>query len=695
MSLPPKRQLARRASNWLAVALGNLFGLCGLLMFGQSWIPEDSIRPDWLALWSYVGGWALLGVVFLVSSYIALRNRRRAGFCFLLTAPLTALCLAYPEAFLYVQRADGGIYRESPRLWMVMALACLFFIPLFAPLAAIRNRKRAACLFLISAALAGLAFGTSGWAAVLLPRLAASSALILAFGAFWIGTDKLGWPPLRATTPGSLRKRVAALSLGCLLVAVLDLAGTFVLTAMRSDPWGPDCGERSLFIEPSDTRHAVFTARLIRVGHVARVSGKWAGGWAVGLVQEKFWGATSWTPGLILLTNHTFREGDTYFIDGRRDVRALSRFLPIVEAGPCTFTGPVVDATAELRLLREGRSARKVRIIGSVRNPVRNTRELKPPMAGAPLGILAAGPPETVTEAVLQQRAYNAILNQPVRHVPSVGARIRVTGSSGTTIVTTDRDGVYEVAGLPPDDYTLSLIDVPSTWLAFDRKVEKKELLEQRIVRMDFEVYWSGAIGGRVSDVAGRPAHVSLDLGNADGTITGDFAGVLESDKNGAFCFDRLPPRRYLLTINPNGPTEDSPYAALQYPSPVRLEDARALELAEGQKIERVDFTLKRLAKLSLRVHATWPNGQPAEEASIFAAYVSAGSFQILGTTDREGGATIPVFGESRIRVWAVRFIDDGRIAPAYRYSAAVEIRTGRLPQSLDLVLTSSVDPSR
>src|SRR5207253_9533879 len=84
------------------------------------------------------------------------------------------------------------------------------------------------------------------------------------------------------------------------------------------------------------SRHVVFTARVIFVGrsfyalthdsgmnlpgfHDPRV-----GDWAIGVVQERFWGLPSWVPHLVLLTNFIYWTGETYFIDGSHEIGLLT-----------------------------------------------------------------------------------------------------------------------------------------------------------------------------------------------------------------------------------------------------------------------------------------------------------------------------------------------------------------------------------
>jgi hypothetical protein len=492
--LPSKRQLVQKAVSWLVVALGALPGLYGLVMLSRDWVPEDHVRPDWLTLWLQAVGLAILGLVFLIASSAALRHRRLAGLSFLISAPVAAFCLAFEDA--YLRPPFRGYDWRSPSLVTAILFVCVLFIPFYAPLATTRDRKRAVPLFLILALLSGLVFRLSPWSAVLLPRLVPLSALFLVFGAFWLATDKLGWPRLVAARSKSLPGRLATVLIGCILVAILVLAGTFALSARESDPWGPDCGERQLFARPLGSGHAVFTARAVRVGHTTRILGKWAGGWAIGLVQKRFWGLPWWSPRLVLLTNYPFWEGQTYFIDGRRDPRLLNRFLPIVEAGHCTSTRPVADATIQLHLLQDAPSPNGARIVGQVWDH----RRPEVLSAAQTLPVVSLeGLSDAAIEAVQEQRRYE-FLSRPLRQTPLAGARIRVTGSSRCMIVTADRDGFYGVAGLPPDDYTLELLDVPDTQRAVNGSVKKKELLEKKLIRADLYIFGNRAIEGRARD---------------------------------------------------------------------------------------------------------------------------------------------------------------------------------------------------
>ncbi|HVP47390.1 MAG TPA: hypothetical protein VMT32_12430 [Bryobacteraceae bacterium] len=352
-----------RAVSWLAAASGILLGFSYLVLMGQRPIPSvDS--PGWVR---ELVGWGLFGAVFLVGSLVALRHPRRAGIAFLAYMPFIAFCCAYPEAVFWESDPHGNFMRW-PDLPTALFLAILFFLPFYAALFTIRHKALSASLFVVSALVAGLVFRACEWSRVLLPSLAAWSAPFLVCGAFWLGTSKLGWPPLIAPRKTTLWRRLAIVSAGCVLVGAMDVAATLTWAAARSRFRVFDCSGRPLFIRPWRPDHAVFTARLIYVHHGERVSGRRQGLWAIGLVQERFWGLF-WSERVVLLTHNIFRENETSFIDGFRYQGLLTRCLPMVFLAPCARARPVADAAIQLRLLREAPPDDALLIIGYVRKP--------------------------------------------------------------------------------------------------------------------------------------------------------------------------------------------------------------------------------------------------------------------------------------------------------------------------------------
>jgi hypothetical protein len=429
-------------SSWLALGLGLLVGFLALARFGMSWPPFHNDLPGWLLLWIGYGGAALLGLVFLAGTIAGLGNRKRAGIIFLSCMPIAVFCLAYPSAGYLVWHSDGSGWFEPPEIPTAIGLTILFFLLIFSLLIcagplAIRNRKRAIYLFAAVAVLAGIVFGRSHWTKAFLPPFAGWSVLFLVFGLFWLETNRRGWPSLLQPRQRSLGRRVAAVVLTSFVVLCVDVMVTFGLAALGSSLFSGDCRGRPPSVRPLSRYHAVFTARIVFVGRSIEALTRGPGGflssrgydarvgdWAIGFVHEKFWGLPSWTPRLVLLTNFIYWKGETYFIDGSRGRGLLSERLPIVEGGvSCSRTLPVSEAIVDLRLLHQQAST-GTRLIGYVREPEKFVSGLVPPV-----------PPKL-----------------------AAGAKISVTGPTGTRIVATDASGVYEVDDLPPGDYTLQLL---------------------------------------------------------------------------------------------------------------------------------------------------------------------------------------------------------------------------------------------
>jgi len=449
--------------SWLVAALGFFVGLFALAKFGMWRLPLGDHDPGWLLRWLTFVGIALFGVGFLVGSLFAPRNPRRAGAIFLTFLPITAFCLAYQESGFLVWRADGGWF-EPPFPLTAIALTLLFYAPFAAPLITLRNKKRAAFVFGVAALVAALVFIRSRWTPVLVPPLAGYSTPFILFGSFWLGTHKFGWPVLVQARSGKLGRWIAVTGITSLVILCLDLAMTLMLSALGSSLFQEDCNGKSPITHRESPKHAVFTARVIFAGRsiwaLTRGQGTHGlpvGDWAIGIVQQKFWGVPSAWPHLVLMTDYIYWKDESYFIDGVRQNGWVTRMLPIVEARVgCSRSRPEQDAVVDLRVLREGPPIGRTRLVGYVRRPQVFAGVFAPP-----------APPSFVTSV-----------------------KISVTGSAGTYTASTDQSGVYELDGLPPGDYTLQLA-VPDSQMtgSHERRTPPRGHLDKNaVVEHNFEL---------------------------------------------------------------------------------------------------------------------------------------------------------------------------------------------------------------
>jgi hypothetical protein len=669
------RALLRLLISWFAVALGGIVGFIACARFGMAWAPVPD-HPAWYLGWFDVAGVALLGLGFLFASFAALRNRGLAGIIFLSIMPVAGFCLAYPNAGYLVWRSDGGWF-ETPIPAVAIGLASLFYAVFLVPVIFWPRKKRAAIAFASAALVAGPIFAYSRWTVALLPRLVAWSSPFLLLGLFWLRTDKLGWPSLLQPASRSLAKRVLAFVATC--VGILCLCGAFMVTlaGLGSSLFSPDCRGRPPFVRPRSPTHAVFTAKILFAGRSidtlvgshgglgSSSSDHRVGDWAIGLVQERFWGVPHWTR-LVLLTNYVYWEGETYFVDGTRLRGLLTQFLPIVEGGVgCSRTKPAQNAIIDLRLLRKLPVPGATRVIGYVRGP------------------------EPFTPGLTRPSTPNFV----------AGALMQLTGPSYSRIVRTDSAGVYELDNLAPGDYILRLSTLETQVEGFfsDSSTARIHLESDGVVEKNFELFWNGRIEGQVTEDGGKPAHAWVELLSADGRPIPGYVNFFEmTARDGSYQFRKVPPGLYIVIMNPNGPSGGWPYDFQYFPSGVRKDKARVFELAPGQRMAGINFQVPRLPERNAQLRVTWTDGRAAAGAPVCIAYTNTDDYESLvgknciGYTDQNGLAMIHTYGKSELRLFAEQFVyHDNRRWPDRFHSRPVQSGADQIPNIINLVLTS------
>jgi hypothetical protein len=424
----------------------------------------------------------------------------------------------------------------------------------------------------------------------------------------------------------------------------------------------------------------VFTARVIFTGRSIEaltreasffrslgVHDRRVGDWAVGIVQERFWGVPSHWPHLVLMTDFIYWKGETFFIDGAHGNGLLTRILPIVGARvSCSRSRPARDAIVDLRLLRETPPEGGARLIGYVREP----------------------------------EVFAGVFGPPIPPSFAAGARIHVTGPAGTETIKTDETGIYQLDGLRPGDYKLQLA-MPENQVAgfWDQEGSpaKVHLDSNGSVEYNFDLFWNARIEGHVKDDSGKSARIWVMLLSDDGrSLPGNVRFFLKTDPDGSYQINKIPPGRYIVMVNPDGPYDEWPYDVQYYRSALHAQEAQILELGAGQQIKGIDFTVPRLAERMVQVRVTSPNGGGAADASICVAYEHTKNFASPTTasrikdTDQNGPGVIHLYGNSRVRVFAAQYVENEKTKQTDTYySHPVEAAADKVPENIQLVLTS------
>jgi hypothetical protein len=293
----------------------------------------------------------------------------------------------------------------------IIAIGVFGFVPLAASLKALKNRRVAGFIY-AGGALALVLYALWIWfsridglrgVAVLVVPVAVLFAIL---SSFWLLTARRNWPSLIPPSACSWKRVTATVLVGIGMFLIIVAVSVRV-----SIPGGSaiDCGPSQPFASPKRPGNAVFIARAVVVrGWPAKLMN--VEELPFGIVEKQFWGLPGWDKKIILITL-PLHDGEVYFVDGRRMQGLLTQFLPVVEVVPCNRTRLLKDATVDLRVLHDGPPRNGVRIIGKV----------------------------------MHDRPWNE----------APGVKVLITGPHGTTTTETDKEGIYDVMGLPAGPYTI------------------------------------------------------------------------------------------------------------------------------------------------------------------------------------------------------------------------------------------------
>jgi hypothetical protein len=253
---------------------------------------------------------------------------------------------------------------------------------------------------------------------------------------------------------------------------------------------------------------------------------------------------------------------------------------------------------------------------------------------------------------------------------------------------------------LPSGDYTLQLAVPDNQLVGFfgdTNEPEKVQVKPGEAAEANFYLFWNGRIEGKVRGESGKPARAWVELIEADGKrLPGNVNFFQETKDDGSYQIRKIPAGRYLVMVNPDGPDDKHPYDMRYYPAVLRAQDAKVLELAEGQEIKGVDFTVQPLTEGTVHVRVTWPNGSPVPGATVYVAYEHTADYDsLIGTANyavanQSGKVDVHLFGNSRVRLFGRREVGDPREErPDRNRTPRVEAEVTRLPDKINLKLTS------
>jgi hypothetical protein len=266
-----------------------------------------------------------------------------------------------------------------------------------------------------------------------------------------------------------------------------------------------------------------------------------------------------------------------------------------------------------------------------------------------------------------------------------VGNKVTITGEHKTYEVYTDRNGVYEIYGLPPGLYDV-LPEIPlGLKLRFgifhgpqeiiDRKplgkqsflvTSRGKLAEAGCISEDFVLSSDTLIRGRVLGADGRALrNVCLKLEPVSNKVSRYFHIFDCTKADGSYTLDDMPPGEYRIVANDEGTVNSfEPFPTIYYPGTFDKEKATVVTVVAGDGPQVYDIIVPwRLPTRVLRGVLLYADGRPvANEFVWFRADEKRKGFDgdMNATTDEQGRFSLVVLDGWKGKVFGSITIYEG-----------------------------------
>jgi hypothetical protein len=210
-----------------------------------------------------------------------------------------------------------------------------------------------------------------------------------------------------------------------------------------------------------------------------------------------------------------------------------------------------------------------------------------------------------------------------VRNV--AGMQVKIAGAEKTYEATTDKNGAYEIYGLPPGRYTVQADPPAGLRIRFPVPFGPVGLPEGETVALDlkpggstgadFILSSDSSISGRILDPSGQPiANICVDLVPASGPPSRPFRIDDCTKQDGGYQLKQVPPGDYIIIVNRGKkPSASEPYPRSFYPGVLIRNKATVVTMSQGTKLEGYDIRIPRkLPTTVLQGTLSYSDGKPA-----------------------------------------------------------------------------------